>query len=52
MEREPIDFLARNLEPLLDASRATLAGLLGANADDRPQVPRAVHPSASILVLG
>ena len=34
MEREPVDFLVRRMTPLLDESRDTLAGLIGADPAD------------------
>ncbi|MBI1374141.1 MAG: aminotransferase class V-fold PLP-dependent enzyme [Phycisphaera sp.] len=34
MEAEPVRFFTREMQPLLDASRAKLASLLGADADD------------------
>ncbi|NQT17761.1 MAG: aminotransferase class V-fold PLP-dependent enzyme [Planctomycetes bacterium] len=34
MERNPIGFFMRQMEPLVDASRLALAGLLGADASD------------------
>ena len=34
MEREPVRFLVRELEPLLDAARADLARFVGADSDD------------------
>lgn len=34
MEREPLDFLVRKMQPLIDQSRATLAELIGADPAD------------------
>ena len=34
MEREPVRFFTRQMQPLLDASRRTLAELIGADEDD------------------
>jgi isopenicillin-N epimerase len=34
LERQPLQFLARDLEPLLDEARASLAPFVGADADD------------------
>lgn len=41
MERQPVQFLWRDLEPLLDAARATLADFVGAQAGDLVFVPNA-----------
>ena len=41
MEREPVAFFTRNLEPALDAVRAALGGFIGADPDDLALVPNA-----------
>ena len=41
MERQPVRFLQRELEPLLDASRAVLAGFLKASPENLVFVPNA-----------
>jgi isopenicillin-N epimerase len=41
MERQPVQFLVRELEPMLDQARATLAQFTGARADDLVFVPNA-----------
>ena len=41
MEREPVAFFARDLEPALDQARAALADFIGADADDLAFVPNA-----------
>ena len=49
LEREPVDFLDRELEPLMDASRAELGAFLGADPDDLAFVPNATHGVATVL---
>ncbi|MFL5309394.1 MAG: aminotransferase class V-fold PLP-dependent enzyme [Myxococcales bacterium] len=41
MERQPVLFLSRELEPLLDEARSALAAFVGADADDLAFVPNA-----------
>jgi len=41
MERQPVLFLSRELEPLLDEARAALARFVGADPDDLAFVPNA-----------
>lgn len=41
LERQPMDFLARRLEPLLDEAAAVLARFVGCHADDLVFVPNA-----------
>jgi isopenicillin-N epimerase len=41
MEREPVLFLSRQLEPLLDEARGALAEFVGADPDDLALVPNA-----------
>jgi len=41
MERQPVLFLSRQLEPLLDDARSALARFVGADADDLAFVPNA-----------
>ena len=41
MEREPVRFFMRELEPLLDEARAALAAFVGADPDDLAFVPNA-----------
>ena len=55
MEREPVAFFTRDLEPALDAVRVTLGGFVGADPDDLVLVPNAtagINTVASSLDLG
>lgn len=49
LERRPIQFLLRELEPLLDAARAGLARFLKADADDLVFVPNATTGVNTVL---
>jgi isopenicillin-N epimerase len=49
LERQPVQFLVRDLEPHLDAARAALAGFVGAEADDLVFVPNATHGVNTVL---
>jgi isopenicillin-N epimerase len=49
LERQPVQFLVRELEPLLDAARARLAAFVGAAADDLVLVPNATYGVNSVL---
>lgn len=49
MEREPVRFLARELEGLLDAARADLATFVGARPEDLAFVPNATTGVANVL---
>jgi isopenicillin-N epimerase len=49
MEREPLLFLARELEARLDAARAALAEFLGASPDDLAFVPNATAGVNAVL---
>ena len=49
MEEEPVSFLVRELEPLLDATRAELGRFLGASPDDLAFVPNATTGVNSVL---
>ncbi|HKB78984.1 MAG TPA: aminotransferase class V-fold PLP-dependent enzyme, partial [Thermoanaerobaculia bacterium] len=49
MEREPVRFLVRELEPLLDAARADLARFVGADSDDLAFVPNATAGVNAVL---
>lgn len=49
MEREPVRFLARELEGLLDAARADIARFVGAGAEDIAFVPNATAGVNAIL---
>lgn len=41
LERQPVRFFVRELEPMVDAARAAIAALLGADAEDLVFVPNA-----------
>ncbi len=49
LESGPVHFMGKRLEPLLDAARARLAGLLGARNDDLVFVPNATHGVNAVL---
>ncbi|KYF56434.1 penicillin epimerase, partial [Sorangium cellulosum] len=49
LEREPVRFFLRELEPLLDASRAELASFVGADAEDLVFVPNATAGVNTVL---
>ncbi len=49
LEREPVQFLVREFEPLLDKARAGLARFVGANADDLVFVPNATTGINTVL---
>ena len=49
MEREPVRFFVRELEPLLDEARDALAHLLGADSDDLAFVPNATAGMNAVL---
>ncbi len=49
MEREPVRFLAREIEPRLDVARAALAEFVGAAPDDVAFVPNATTGVNSVL---
>ncbi len=49
LEREPITFLVRELEPLLDEARATLAAFVGADVDDLVLIPNATSGVNAVL---
>lgn len=49
LEREPVRFFLRELEPLLDASRAELASFVGADPEDLVFVPNATAGVNTVL---
>lgn len=49
MERQPLQFLARDLEGHLDSARETLAAFIGANAEDVVFVPNATSGVNTVL---
>ena len=49
MESQPVAFLGRNLEPLLDTARAEVAAFVGAQPDDLVFVPNATTGVNTVL---
>lgn len=49
IERQPLQFLARDLEPLLDTARAALAQFVGSHPDDLVFVPSATAGVNTVL---
>jgi len=49
LERQPVQFLGRDLEALLDAARGALAGFVGAHAEDVVFVPNATTGVNTVL---
>lgn len=49
MERQPVRFFVRALEPYLDATRSVLAGFLGASADELALVRNATEGVNAVL---
>ena len=49
LERQPVQFLVRDLEPMLDEARAALARFVGAGPDDLVFVPNATSGVNTVL---
>src|ERR1700733_8170705 len=49
MERQPVQFLVRDLEPMLDQARAAVAQFVGARPDDLVFVPNATSGVNTVL---
>jgi isopenicillin-N epimerase len=49
LERQPVQFLVRELEPMLDATRRALGSFVGANPDDLGFVPNATAGVNTVL---
>jgi isopenicillin-N epimerase len=49
LERGPVQFLARDLEPLLDGARAAVASFVGVHPDDLAFVPNATTGVSTVL---
>src|SRR5437660_2221414 len=50
LEREPVRFMVRELEPLLDAARSSVAAFVGAAAEDIAFVPNATAGINAVLL--
>jgi isopenicillin-N epimerase len=49
LERQPLQFLVRDLEPHFDAARAALAQFVGADANDLVFIPNTTHGINTVL---